>query len=211
MELVRPDLAVRPLDPLFDLRHEWVDNLRPPDRTGDRTTGVPHPCVSPHGLGIDPRQHSRRMRTFGGVQGLEDFHDFPVRLLQRPSGRSASMPRSTEPTAGGIVCSEPTRMGPRTGRSVVRGEGSDLSAYRDLGLSALSRWVHPARAGSSAPGATLRGRSRVHPRTRGEQKSNQKPLYRTRGPSPRTRGTDCMTCRSTGSTGDSQALPSNPT
>ncbi|MFF9594558.1 tyrosine-type recombinase/integrase, partial [Streptomyces sp. NPDC014646] len=31
----------------------------------------------------------------------------------------------------------PTRMGPRTGRSAVRRGGADLSAYRDLALSAL--------------------------------------------------------------------------
>jgi hypothetical protein len=73
-------------DELLDLVAIGVDLHRPADPSVRVVPGVAELDVAGDGLGVAAGQVGRGMGTAGEVEGLEDVHDLPVRLLHGPSG-----------------------------------------------------------------------------------------------------------------------------
>ena len=80
-----------------------------------------------------PPQHSRGVRTPGGIECFQNLNDLPVRFLHSPSGEvGSSVVRDLELCPGGTPHCGPTRPAHTStkGRSVVRRAGDELSAYK---------------------------------------------------------------------------------
>ena len=107
----------------------------------NRLPGVSLGDVASHRLGVHPRQRRRRVGAASGVERFQNLHDLPVRLLHSPSGQAARAWLETSSVApeGPLISDRHDRPRyPWKGRSAVRGEGDEVSAYRDLGLSAVT-------------------------------------------------------------------------
>jgi len=89
---IRPDLALAPVDQLFDLRHERIDQPRP-DGPGQRIPArLPGRNIPGNRLRVAPGQLRRRPGRPGEVERLENLHDLPARLghgsLRTPMGKA---------------------------------------------------------------------------------------------------------------------------
>ena len=139
---------------------ERVDQHRPPD-PGMRVAPVSRARHSRHGLGIAAGELGRGVGAAGEVEGLEDLHDLPVRLLHGPSGRV---------TALGVGTPQGHPAGDRDGRdwtvawrSAVRPPGVQLSVSEEVrvrlrgicALSAVSSPAESAKTGVKEPSLTL--------------------------------------------------------
>lgn len=124
---VGADFAFATFDPLLDLGQVVVDQAWPSRRAGQRHPGVAGGDVASDGFRIDSGELRGGVRGAGGVVGLENFHDVPVRLLHASlrweSLGGGRRPRA-KPRRGVCVRTDtPPVPCPSIGRSAVRQQG----------------------------------------------------------------------------------------
>src|SRR4029077_20958491 len=109
---IRPDLALAPVDELFDLRHERIDQPRPDDPGQRVPARLPGRDIPGNRLRVAPGQLRRRPGRPGEVERLENLHDLPPRLGLRSLGPKMVNANDLKPTHPGGTTHITTRREP---------------------------------------------------------------------------------------------------